>query len=201
MRRASASSVNTDLIDAAVYRIGDRALVQGISDGVFRKRLDDWSIEQIRDRTGEAVWKGTVEVKPELNREVTTAVPVGAVIAELKPGAYAITAGAHNGKASDESLATQWFVVSDLGLVTLAGHDGLHALVRSLSSAGPVAKVALRLVAANNEILGQTTTDAQGHARFDPGLMRGTGGNAPALLVAEGPDRDYACLLYTSRRG
>ncbi len=96
-----------------------------------------------------------------------------------------------------ETLATQWFVVSDLGLATFAGNDGLHALVRSLSSAGPVGKVALRLIAANNEILGQATTDAEGHARFDPGLLRGTGGNAPALLVAEGPDGDYAFLDLT----
>lgn len=190
-------SVNTEQIDAAVYRIGDRGLVQSIADGVFRGQLDSWGIEQIKERTGEAVWTGRVEVKPELNRDVTTAIPVGAVIADLKPGAYAITAKAHNAREDADSLATQWFVVSDLGLATFSGNDGLHAMVRSLGSAGPVAKVALRLVAANNEVLGQATTDAEGHARFDPGLIRGTGGNAPALLVAEGPDSDYAFLDLT----
>ncbi len=59
------------------------------------------------------------------------------------------------------------------------------------------AKVGLRLLAVNNDILGRATTDAQGYARFEPGLLRGTGGNAPALLVAEGPDGDYAFLDLT----
>ncbi len=190
-------SVNTDLIDATVYRIGDRALIQAIADGTFRKQLGQWDAEQITDRLGESIWKGSVEIKPELNRDVTTAIPVGAVIADLKPGAYAMTARARNAKSDEDTQATQWFVVSDLGLTTFAGNDGLHALVRSLSSAGPVGRVAVRLMATNNEILGRATTDAKGYARFDPGLLRGTGGNAPALLVAEGPDGDYAFLDLT----
>lgn len=190
-------SVNTDLIDARVYRIGDRALVQAIGDGTFRKQLGEWDTEQIADRLGESVWTGTVEVKSELNRDVTTAIPVGAVIADLQPGAYAMTAVAHNAANDEGTQATQWFVVSDLGLTSVAGNDGLHALVRALSSAQPVAKVTLRLMATNNEILGRATTDTKGYARFEPGLLRGTGGNAPALLVAEGPDGDYAFLDLT----
>ncbi len=190
-------SINTDLIDATVYRIGDRALTQALENGSFRAQLDEWDASRITDQTGETIWKGTVEVKPELNREVTTAVPVGALITDIKPGAYAMTAKAHNASGEDSTLATQWFIVTDLGLATFSGNDGLHTLVRSLSSAAPVGKVAVRLMAVNNEILGRATTDAQGYARFEPGLLRGTGGNAPALLVAEGPDGDYAFLDLT----
>ncbi|WP_295399710.1 alpha-2-macroglobulin family protein [uncultured Thiocystis sp.] len=190
-------SVNTDRIEAAVYRVGDRALTQAMENGTFRAQLDRWAANRIVDQTGEAVWTGTVEVRPELNREVTTAVPVGALIADIEPGAYAMTATPRNATDRSESLATQWFVVTDLGLATFAGNDGLHALVRSLSTARPAGKVGLRLVAVNNDILGQTTTDSEGHARFEPGLLRGTGGNAPALLVAEGPDGDYAFLDLT----
>ncbi len=94
----------------------------------------------------------------------------------------------------DDALATQWFVVSDLGLTALDGNDGLHALVRSLTTAGPVADVRLRLVALNEQVLGEAVTDAQGHARFAPGLLRGSGGNAPALLTAETADGDYGFL-------
>jgi len=190
-------SVNTDLIDAAVYRIGDRSLTQAMDDGVWMKQLDDWKTGRIKESLGESVWKGTVEVRSQLNREVTTAVPVGAVVTDLEPGAYAMTARAHNATDQSDTRATQWFVVTDLGLATFAGNDGLHALVRSLSSAKPVGGVAVRLVAVNNEILGRATTDDQGYARFDPGLLRGTGGNAPALLVAEGEDGDYAFLDLT----
>src|SRR5690606_22331764 len=62
-----------------------------------------------------------------------------------------------------------------------------------LGAANPVGDVAVRLVARNNEVLASARTDARGYVRFDPGLMRGTGGLAPALLVAEG-NKDYAFL-------
>jgi uncharacterized protein YfaS (alpha-2-macroglobulin family) len=75
-------------------------------------------------------------------------------------------------------------VVSDLGLTAISGDDGVHALVQSLGSAGPLAGVELRLVARNNEVLATKTTGADGRVHFDPGLSRGKGGSAPGLLVA-----------------
>ena len=81
-------------------------------------------------------------------------------------------------------LAAQWMVVSDLGLTAISGDDGVHALVQSLGSAGPLAGVELRLVARNNEVLATKTTGADGRVDFDPGLSRGKGGSAPGLLVA-----------------
>jgi alpha-2-macroglobulin len=194
-------SVNTDRIDAAVYRIGDRALGSAVASGRFRQQLSTWDANQIADRSGEAIWSGHIEVKPpadtRLNREVTTSVPVGELVEDLRPGVYAMTATPHNAMQEPEALATQWFLVSDLGLASFSGNDGLHALVRSLSSADAVAGTRLRLVALNDDILGEATTDAEGHARFEPGLLRGTGGNAPAVLVAEGPGGDYGFLDLT----
>ena len=82
------------------------------------------------------VWEGTVDVANELNREMTTAIPVGELEAKLEPGAYVLTARAVNDTGNDwEARATQWFVVTDLGLTTLNGNDGLHVMVRSLGSA------------------------------------------------------------------
>ncbi|BCU06945.1 alpha-2-macroglobulin family protein [Allochromatium tepidum] len=190
-------SVNTDTLEAEVHRLGDRVLTQALEEGLLEQQLGRWNLERIRERTGESIWKGTIEVKPELNREVTTAVPVGALVSELKPGIHVLTVRPRNAPDDGSSLATQWFLVSDLGLTTLAGNDGLHALVRSLSSAKPLGRVEVRLVAVNNEILGRATTDNEGHARFDPGLLRGTGGNAPALLAAESSAGDYAFLDLT----
>jgi uncharacterized protein YfaS (alpha-2-macroglobulin family) len=50
------------------------------------------------------------------------------------------------------------------------------------------------MVAVNNEILGEATTDASGRTAFAPGLSRGTGGNAPQLITVENGDGDYAFL-------
>ena len=51
------------------------------------------------------------------------------------------------------ATATQWFVVSDLGLTAFSGRDGVHVFVRSLASAAPLDGIAMRLVARNNEVL------------------------------------------------
>ncbi|AUB81604.1 alpha-2-macroglobulin family protein [Candidatus Thiodictyon syntrophicum] len=201
-------SVNADRLAAKVYRIGDRSIAQALGDGPFLKSLSGYEAGQIADQTGETIWTGTIEIQAELNRDVTTAVPVGTLVPDLKPGVYALTASPTRTltpgqqeqdceEGCGESAATQWFVVSDLGLTALTGNDGLHTLVRSLSSTAPVAGAKLRLIARNNDVLGTADTDAAGYARFEPGLLRGTGGNAPLLMTAEAADGDYGFLDLT----
>jgi uncharacterized protein YfaS (alpha-2-macroglobulin family) len=200
-------SVNTDRIAATVYRIGDRALVRSLGDGPFLKQLTGSEAKEIADQTGERVWRGTIEVQRQLNREVTTAVPVGAMIKDLEPGTYVMTAQPASKAPANpdegcedscyESQATQWFVVSDIGLATLSGNDGLHVIARSLATAKPLPGLELRLIARNDEVLGRARTDDQGLATLAPGLMRGTGGNTPTLLVAEAQDGDYGFLDLT----
>ena len=115
------------------------------------------------------------------------------MVKDLKAGVYVITAkAAVKANSNDDEddygpLATQWFIVTDLGLTTLSGHDGVHAIVRSLSTAEAVPGVKLRLVAVNNDILGEAVSDADGHVRFDPGLARGTGGHDAADRRSRGP--------------
>ena len=191
------NSVNTDKAKATIYRIGDRGIVQAIRDGRFLSGLATYSAQNIADETGEKVWEGTVDITSKLNQTMVTAIPVADAVPAMKPGAYVITAAPSNGNQNEWGpIATQWFIVSDLGLTALSGHDGIHAMVRSLGTARPVAGVKLRLVAVNNEILGQSVTDDAGYAHFDPGLARGTGGMAPQLVVAE-TDGDYAFLDLT----
>ncbi len=113
-----------------------------------------------------------MDVKRTANEEVTTAIPVAAIVTERKPGVYILSAKAKNARAGDEAPATQWFVVTDVGLTSFAGQDGFHVFARSLGSAEPLAGVTLELVAVNNEILGTAETDAAGHARLAPGFSR-----------------------------
>ena len=189
------TSVNTGKINIEVYRIGDRSLARTVIDGDVTNQLSVSQFETIRDQTGASVWKGDLAVKQELNTEVTTAFPVSQLIPNLGPGVYVLSALAEGSKAERwSSTATQWFIVSDLGLTALSGDDGVHAFVRSLATATPKADVNVRLVARNGDVLGNGKTDTNGYARFEAGLTKGQGGKAPALLVAEVGDTDYAFL-------
>lgn len=189
-------SVNTDVIEARLYRIGERALGGFAADESLFETLTEDSAQELAERSGEELWRGEFEVRNVLNQDITSTLPLAELIGEraLQPGIHVLTARPRARLRQDYWLATQWFLISDLGLSALSGDDGLHALVRSLSSAEPLADVRLRLLAVNQTVLGEARTDARGHARFAPGLLRGTGGNRPALLSGEGPSGDHGFL-------
>ncbi|HRD78301.1 MAG TPA: MG2 domain-containing protein, partial [Hyphomicrobiaceae bacterium] len=192
-------SINVEKVAVEVYRVGDRMLAPTLQSGDFLKQLDGEQIEQIRTKSGEKVYSGTLEVKPKTNEEVTTAVPIGEAVPTMKPGIYVMIASRIGDKAESYDLkATQWFVVSDIGLTALTGEDGIHAFVRSLASTNPMSGARVRLVAKNNELLGEGRADANGYVHFAAGLKRGEGGMAPAVLVAESGEGDYAFLDLTS---
>src|SRR5262245_47257960 len=129
------------------------------------------------------------------NEDVTTAFPVDEALGQIEPGLYVMTAQPQDMVADEDSqLATQWFVVSDLGLTTLKGKDGMHVFLRSIASADPLANVSVRLIARNNEILGSAKTDAKGAVFFSAGLTKGEDGLEPALVVAADDKNDYAFI-------
>jgi uncharacterized protein YfaS (alpha-2-macroglobulin family) len=189
-------SVNTRRVDIDLYRIGDRNLIAAVRGDDFLTNMTPYQAEQLRDTSGIKLWTGTLDVEPSLNKDVVTAFPVlEALGGKTEPGLYVMTAKAPGAKAEEyEAQATQWFVVSDLGLTALSGSGGLDVAVRALGTAKPLADVELRLVARNNEILQTRLSDADGRVAFDPGLMRGSGGLAPALVVATDKTGDYGFL-------
>ncbi len=188
-------TINTAELDVRVFRIGDRSLVSAVADGSFNKQLSRWELRDLANKAGQQVYKGKLAVQRRLNKEVTTAFPVSEAIGTLKPGVYAaVMTPADDPKRERENLATQWFIVSDLGLTAMSGANGVHVFVRSLATAKSVGGAKVRLVARNNEVLGEATSDSKGYARFDASLARGEGGLAPALLIGESAEGDYAFM-------
>ncbi|HEY5225918.1 MAG TPA: MG2 domain-containing protein, partial [Methylovirgula sp.] len=195
-------SVNTQKIAISILRVGDRSLLPTVRSEDFLAQLSGYRLKQYADSDGKKIWSGTLNVASQLNRDVTTAFPVLEALGKLQAGVYIMTAkaaddaSAASGDDADSGSvsATQWFVVSDLGLTAISGRDGVHVFVRSLTSAQPLAGIALRLVARDNDVLARETTGADGDARFAPGLARGTGGQAAGLVIAEDGKGDYGFL-------
>ncbi len=189
-------TVNTDKVYVEVYRVGDRSITQALTGGDFQKQISSYDIGNLKNRTGAQVYKGGMAVASRLNEDVTTAFPVAEAMPRLQPGVYVLSASVSD-KESDQDNgrgATQWFIVSDLGLTALTGDDGIHTFVRSLATTIPVVNANVRLLARNNEVLAAAKTDSRGYVRFDPGLQRGEGGLAPAVLVVDTSGGDYAFL-------
>src|SRR5215212_7960242 len=189
-------SVNTPSVNVNVFRIGDRNLINTVVDSDFQKTLSSYQLSSLGDERGVKVWTGELATASTLNQDVVTAFPVDQALGDLQPGVYVMTASAKGPGSGDDdgSLATQWFIVSDMGLTAFSGNDGIHVFVNSLASTETVAKAEVRLVARNNEILATRKTDDAGHVLFEAGLARGEGGLSPALLTVMSDKADYAFL-------
>lgn len=192
------STVNLDVIDIEVLRINDRNLVNQVVRERVGDSLDGWDLDEIRDTVGETIWTGQMPVERLENREVTTGVPVDEVLVDPLPGVYLVIASIpREGDEYDyyyDYRATQWVIISDIGLTSFMGADGLHVAVRSLMTGAAVPGVEVDLLARNNELLGSVVTDADGMASFPAGLTMGEGGMRPGMVQARRDDQDFAFL-------
>ncbi|WP_372841251.1 alpha-2-macroglobulin [Phaeovulum sp.] len=188
-------TVNTEALELTLLRVSDRNLVEAMRDDYFARALDYWALDYFSETMAETVWKGSATVEQVSNRDVTTRLPVQEVTGPLGPGIYALQATVPGTDPWDFPPATQWFIISDLGLSTLSGSDGLHVVVRGLSDVGAREGVTVELISKANTVLGRTSTDVQGYAHFAPGLTSGKGSSAPALVtVASGDDMAFLSL-------
>jgi uncharacterized protein YfaS (alpha-2-macroglobulin family) len=193
-------SVNSKAAKVEIYRVGDRNLIDTVLGSDFQRSLSRYDIEQLRDERGQLAWTGELALDYSLNNEVTTAFPIDQALGELKPGVYVMLAQPQDADPGESysSLATQWFVVSDLGLQAFSGSDGIHVLVNSLASAAALREIEVRLLSRSNEVLAIRRSDGNGLVHFEAGLTRGEGGLSPALLVAS-DKADYAFLSLKSQ--
>lgn len=187
-------TVNLTKLDLRLRRVSDRNLLRAVQDDFFGRPLSQWQDQVFASEIAEDVWTGTAELESDLNRDMTTRLPLGEAIAGQPAGIYALSARVPGADPYEDAGATQWFVLSDLGLSTMSGADGLHVMVRGLSDAAAQAGIEVTLVSRANAVLGQVVTDGDGLALFEPGLTRGTDGAAPALVLAQKGDEDIGFL-------
>ncbi len=190
-------TVNTDKLDLTLYQITDRNILRAIQNDYFGSPMQEYQESYFTGEVGAQVWQGKAEVGQEVNRDVTTRLPMDAALKDLPAGIYALKAAVPGVDPYVVGAAWQWFVVSDLGLTTMTGVDGLHVFVRSLGTADAKVGVTVELLNRANSVLGTTTTDAMGYASFAPGLTRGTGGSAPAMIVVQDGEDDLVFLSLT----
>src|SRR5438552_257717 len=188
-------SVNTSAVAVEIFRIGDRNLLSTVLGNDFQRSLDRYQLNRLTEERGAQVWKGELAVEQSLNADVTTAFPVSEAIGNLLAGVYVTVAKVANAPTDDsEDLATQWFIVSDLGLAAFSGNDGVHAFVHSLETTQPRDAVEVRLLSRSNEILSAKRTDNLGRVQFEQALTRGEGAQSPAMVIATDATGDYAFL-------
>ncbi|MQQ08553.1 alpha-2-macroglobulin family protein [Epibacterium sp. SM1979] len=187
-------TVNLDAVDLRLRRVSDRNLLRAMQEDFFARPLSYWQEQSFDGDIAQEVWRGTAEVDQSLNKDVTNRLPLDTALQDQPVGIYALSAAIPGADPYDNPAATQWFVLTDLGLSTVSGSDGLHVQVLGLGDARPRDGIDVTLISAANGVLGRASTDATGYARFEPGLTRGQGGGAPALVLARQGADDFAFL-------
>src|SRR5437868_606522 len=189
------TTVNVDKVKLRLLRVNERNLVPSIDAERLTMSFSSYEVDEIISRTGSLVWEGEMAVAGERNRPVMTAIPLKDMLHEKGPGIY-LAVAERTDLMQDQyaELATNWVLVSDLGLAAYKGTDGLTVDVRSLADGKPMTGVAVGLYARNNGELAVATSDAGGIAKFPGGLLRGRGGDEPFLVRAHWPHQDFNLL-------
>ena len=190
-------TVNTESIDLVLRRVSDRNILRAIQNDYFGRPMEQYQEDSFANDMSEEIWRGVGDVGMQVNKDITTRLPLDGVIQGLPAGIYALSASIRGQDPYEHPGATQWFVISDLGVTTMSGTDGLHVFVRSLGTAGAKPGLTVTLLSRANAVLATATTDAAGYAVFDAGFTRGTSGAEPALVTVSEGDTDIAFLSLT----
>ena len=185
------TTVNVVKLRLKVIRVGDRLLSQIESGTVDQSTLYSWNDSDLENNQGTLVWKGTIDVADVKNDSVVTLIPIHDILKGKPPGAYVLIAmdGAKDETQEyydDSTVASQWIVDSDIALTTFQGTSGLTVFARSYASARALGGVKLTLVAKDNNVVSTVTTNGDGRADFDAGLLRAKGGDSPGVVMAYG---------------
>ncbi|MFQ5562286.1 MAG: alpha-2-macroglobulin [Parvularculaceae bacterium] len=192
-------TVNVEKVEITVRRVSDRSLarkemVSGGSvgdDGYYYVYGDESG-----DDVGVVVWQDEIDTAGDPNETATTVFALGAALKDLKPGAYFVRARDVSPGADKRRTAQawRWIMFTDMALTTYSSSEGVDVFVRSISTARPLVGVELALIAANNDVLGRATTNADGRARFDAAVINGDYPLTPRMIMAYGPQDDFAAL-------
>lgn len=187
-------TVNTEKLNLKLYRVTDRNLMRALQNGYLGAPLQEYQEYDFTAQIGAELWSGTADVTQEVNADITTRLPMADALAGQSAGIYALRASVPGVDPYAIPASWQWFVVSDLGITTLSGTDGLHVFVRSLTDTTAVTGAEVQLLSESNDILGTVQTDDLGYAMFDAGLTRGQGAAAPAMVVVRRGTDDLAFM-------
>lgn len=188
---------NTQSLDLTLFHVSDRSIVRAMQQNYLREPIEPWQEEGFTDQMGSQIWSGTATVGQEMNKDITTRLPMGEALAGQKPGIYVLKAALAGKSSYDATPAWQWFILSDIGITSFTATDGLHVVLRGLADTTAKEGAQVDLISAGNEVLATVTTDANGYARIDPALLKGVAAQAPALLVARQGAEDFAFISLT----
>ncbi len=191
--RIAVASVNVSSFEVRFLRVGERGLVPLRSNWKPGDALEDYNAYSMAEETAPTIWQGRADVtRFAANETNRTILALPDTVRNAGPGLYVLWIKRADGSRFDDGAALP-LVITDLGLTAWRSSRGLAVQARSFASAAPLPGVRMALMARSNEVLATVETGADGLARFDGALLRGSGPLAPIAIHAS-TDGDLASL-------
>ncbi|MFN7053539.1 MAG: alpha-2-macroglobulin family protein, partial [Gemmobacter sp.] len=83
-------TVNTDALDLTLFRVTDRNLLRAFQNGYFSQPISNWQEGDFNGEVGAQIWQGTATVGLDVNRDVTTRLPLSDALQGQPAGVYAL---------------------------------------------------------------------------------------------------------------
>ena len=207
VRSISVNTVNLSTVSLRLLRLTERNVAVLLRRIRLGEPLDIWAADYVTEEAGSEVWKGRADLPGYgANKTVRTALPLPETLQSAGPGLYALIATPGDGTRTDNVGAVQLILRTDLAPSIWRSTEGLMAQIRDYGTGLIRPDVRVRLVARNNDILAEATTDAEGVVRFAAPLLRGEGPLSPAALHSfatlsdgkAGHQEDFAALDLNS---
>jgi len=187
-------AVNVSEVKVKIIHVPERN-IQAVEMNWFSNQFSRWDSDNLQNEQGQVVWQGTYRYPSETDKTAISGLPIEEMMGKkLLSGVYVIEAKTVEDSYDENNFASQALVISDIGLSTYYGPDGLHVFTRSLSSAKIMPGVTVTLIARNNRELGKTTALQNGSTHFALPLLNGKGGNRPAFLTASYEGKQFTVL-------
>ncbi|MGE3320284.1 MAG: alpha-2-macroglobulin [Candidatus Berkiella sp.] len=187
-------AVNVSDVKVKIIHIPERN-IQAVEANWFSNQLSRWDSDNLQEEKGQVIWEGTYHFPVETDKTAVSGLPIDQMLGKkLLPGVYVVEARTKQDSYDENDFASQALVISDIGLSTYNGPDGLHVYARSLSNAKVIPGVTINLIARNNRELSKATTLQNGSATFAAALLNGKGGNRPAFLTASIEGKEFTVL-------
>ncbi|MGI4850939.1 MAG: alpha-2-macroglobulin family protein [Janthinobacterium lividum] len=186
--------LNINKVDLQIIRLPLNGFSHQIfNQGEFLQHISPWKIDNITNYQGEKIASGSLDITSDIDQRTTAGLKLEQLIEKkLEPGIYILQANPHL-KIYD-SPTTQWLIISDIGLSTYKGPDGLHVFARSLETAKMLSGIEITLIARNGRELSRGQTNDQGYVKFEDAIVRGENSDTLMLITAQNKEKDFTFL-------
>ena len=175
-------TTNVDKVNLRIEKVFSNNLIYVSRVGNWRYWAEDLA---------KPVHSETISISAKLNEEINTSINLTEYLNEKNVGIYKVTI---SDNTKNWVRATQWVLLTDLGIITKKAGDELWVWVNSLANLKPISNTTVKLISDNNQTLLTGKTNWEGLVKFTS-VDEKIGESSPYMLTAEkGEDLSFIQL-------